>query len=85
MAYSNSSYHQDVDSWSEHNVTYHLREEIQDPAITMHGQGGDEMLRVAKDGFYVRGEKVPAGDREAETVYLAFKQWLTWANLQQQR
>ena len=43
--------------------------------------GGDEMLRVAKDGFWVRGEKVPQDDKEAETVYNAFKQWVTWANL----
>jgi len=43
--------------------------------------GGTEMLRVAKDGFYVRGEKVPADDKEAETVYNAFKQFLVWAEL----
>ena len=82
MTHSNSSYHQDVKSWSEHNVTYHLREEIQDPAITMLGHGGDEMIKITQDGFYVRGVRVPADDKEAETVYLAFKQWLTWANLQ---
>ena len=40
-----------------------------------------EMLRVAKDGFYVRGVKVPADDKEAETVYNAFKQFLVWAEL----
>ena len=44
--------------------------------------GSSEMLRVAEDGFYVRGVKVPADDKEAETVYNAFKQWLAWANLQ---
>ena len=43
--------------------------------------GGAEMLRVAKDGFYVRGKKVPVDDKEAETVYNAFKQFLTWAEL----
>lgn len=43
--------------------------------------GGVEMLRVAEDGFYVRGVKVPADDREAEIVYNAFKQFLTWAEL----
>jgi hypothetical protein len=43
--------------------------------------GGSEMLRVDPDGFYVRGEKVPADDKEAETVYNAFKQFLTWAEL----
>jgi len=43
--------------------------------------GGCEMLRVSDDGFYVRGQKVPADDKEAEIVYNAFKQFLTWAEL----
>ena len=42
---------------------------------------GDEMLRVAKDGFYVRGVKVEADEKEAEAVYKAFKQWMTYAIL----
>lgn len=41
----------------------------------------DEMLRIAKDGFYVRGVKVQQDEREAENVYTAFHQWLTWATL----
>ena len=40
-----------------------------------------EMLRVAKDGFYVRGKRVNQDDKEAEIVYNAFHQWLTWATL----
>ena len=51
-------------------------------AITLHCGSNDEMLRVAPDGFYVRGVKIPQDDQEAQTVYLAFKQWLAWANLQ---
>jgi hypothetical protein len=43
--------------------------------------GGCEMLRVANDGFYVRGEKVTQDDKEAEIVYNAFKQFLTWAEM----
>ena len=43
--------------------------------------GGTEMLRVANDGFYVRGEKVPVDDREAATVYNAFKEFLVWSRL----
>ena len=43
--------------------------------------GGVEMLRIAQDGFYVRGRKVPVDEREAETVYNAFKQFLVWAEL----
>jgi hypothetical protein len=48
--------------------------------ITMTA-GMNEMLRVAQDGFYVRGVKVPVDDKEAETVYNAFKQFLVWAEL----
>ena len=48
--------------------------------ITMTA-GMNEMLRVAQDGFYVRGQRVPADDKEAETVYNAFKQFLVWAEL----
>ena len=40
-----------------------------------------EMLRVSKDGFYVRGIRVNQDDNEAEIVYNAFHQWLTWATL----
>jgi hypothetical protein len=43
--------------------------------------GGCEMLRVANDGFYVRGVKVTQDDKEAEIVYNAFKQFLTWAEM----
>jgi hypothetical protein len=39
------------------------------------------MLRVAEDGFYVRGEKVPVDDQEAATVYNAFKEFLVWSRL----
>jgi hypothetical protein len=42
---------------------------------------GNEMLRVAKDGFYVRGVKVEADAKEAKAVYEAFKQWMTYAIL----
>lgn len=43
--------------------------------------GGAEMLRIGPDGFYVRGQRVPTDDREAETVYNAFKQFLVWAEM----
>ena len=48
--------------------------------ISLHN-GTSEMLRVAKDGFYVRGVRVPQDEKEAEKVYNAFHQWLTWATL----
>jgi len=43
--------------------------------------GGTEMMRVSPDGFYVRGVKVPVDDKEAITVYNAFKQFLVWAEM----
>ena len=44
--------------------------------------GPDEMLRITQDGFYVRGVRVPADDKEAVAVYNSFKQWITWASMQ---
>jgi hypothetical protein len=51
-------------------------------SISFHGHGNDEMLKITQDGFYVRGVRVPADEKEAQAVYEAFKAWLTWANLQ---
>ena len=46
------------------------------------GQGPDsEMLRITPEGFYIRGVRVEADAKEAEQVYSAFKQWLTWNTL----
>lgn len=49
--------------------------------ITLYGNYKDEMLKITQDGFYVRGVKVPQDDKEAESVYKTFHQWLTWATL----
>ena len=43
--------------------------------------GETEMLRVSEDGFYVRGVRVEADDKEAATVYNAFKEFLVWSRL----
>jgi hypothetical protein len=43
--------------------------------------GGEEMLRVSPDGFWVRGVKVTQDDKEAQLVYNAFKEWMTWSQL----
>ena len=48
--------------------------------ITFSG-GASEMLRISKDGFYIRGKRVKQDDKEAELVYNTFHQWLTWATL----
>lgn len=43
--------------------------------------GADEMLKVGPDGFWVRGVKVKQGPGEAEAVYRALKEFLSWAHL----
>lgn len=40
-----------------------------------------EMLKITKDGFYVRGIRVNQDEKEAEIVYNAFHQWLMVATL----
>ena len=53
-----------------------------DSKITFNtGNNGSEMLRVAEDGFYVRGVRVPADADEAATVYRVFREWLVWAQI----
>lgn len=45
--------------------------------IVFHSiESGGEILKIAQDGFYVRGEKIPQDDAEARTVYDAFISWL---------
>ena len=72
----------EIKSWSEYNVDYQFHTPETPNAIRLMTSGQDEMLRITEDGFYVRGVRVPADDKEAETVYNAFKQWLAWAQLQ---
>lgn len=40
-----------------------------------------EMLKVAEDGFYVRGKKLDIDDKEAASVYKAFREFLIWSAL----
>lgn len=76
-----------LSQWNQQNTdaTYEIYKPNPDAGITMHAAGGDEMIKVTPEGFYVRGQKVPQDDKEAETVYNAFKQWMAWAALTQQR
>jgi hypothetical protein len=53
------------------------------PTIVLRAASDNEMLRVTQEGFWVRGVRVEQDDREAETVYNAFKQWMAWASLTQ--
>lgn len=43
--------------------------------------GSDEMLKITKDAFYVRGVKVPQDAEEAQAVYNAFVQWMSYMAL----
>jgi len=52
-------------------------------AITFYGNE-NEMLRLTKTAFYVRGEPVPVDENEAREVYQACRQWLVWAGLTSQ-
>jgi len=49
-------------------------------SVAFHA-GGAEMLRLSPDGFYVRGQLVDQDDKEAQTVYNSFTQWLAWQQL----
>ena len=60
---------------------YVLSETNADPASIVCYAGDAEMLKVGKDGFWVRGVKVPQDDKEAETVYNAFLQWMSYMAL----
>ena len=62
---------------------YTFRKE-QPSAITLRS-GSEDMIKCSPEGFWVRGVKVAQDDKEAESVYNAFKQWLTWATLNDMR
>jgi hypothetical protein len=48
-----------------------------EPAVIAFNVGPDqEMLKISKDGFYVRGVKVEQDEKEAATVYKAFRRWM---------
>lgn len=81
MAYDFTELNKVVSTWVKDNNA--IRYDFHDPKpnnITFV-QGQTEMLKVADDGFYVRGVKVPVDDREAATVYNAFKEFLVWSRL----
>ena len=68
---------QQVGSLSD--VTYSFNQP--DPNNIVCMVGADEMLKIGPDGFWVRGIKVPQDKNEAEAVYRAFKEFLTWSQL----
>ena len=74
MAYNFTELNKVVANWATDDNTSYKN------SIILNNKGV-EMLRVAEDGFYVRGTKVPVDDKEAATVYNAFKEFLVWSRL----
>jgi hypothetical protein len=73
-----------TDAIAQTDIEYEFWDEKpKNNSITLNG-GSEEMLRVAEDGFYIRGVRVEADDKEAKQVYEAFKQWLVWNTLTNQ-
>ena len=75
-----------VNDWvvsSAENVSINIdsAQRARDTITFQTGTPSTEMLKVGKDGFWVRGVKVAQDDKEAEIVYNAFKQWMVWSEL----
>jgi hypothetical protein len=80
MSYNFQPLQDVMNNWAANDTTrYNFHEPKPNNIIFMQGQ--TEMLKVADDGFYVRGVKVPVDDQEATTVYKAFKEFLVWSRL----
>jgi len=70
------------DFWQEdHDRFMTEMAQANDPNTITCLAGGEEMLRIGPDGFWVRGVRVEQDDREAEIVYNAMKEFLTWTQL----
>lgn len=57
-----------------------MNPELHNNSVTFFA-AGDEMLRIAPDGFYVRGQKADVNKQEATVVFKAFQEWLAWQQL----
>jgi hypothetical protein len=69
---------------------FNFHKHTSDPVLTMGTDesnavtffsNGVEILKCSHKGFWVRGEKVDQDDKEAQTVYNSFKEWLAWQQL----
>jgi hypothetical protein len=49
--------------------------------VTTNDPCKEPILKITEEGFFVRGIKVPADDKEASTVYNIFKRFLVEAEL----
>jgi len=62
---------------------YTLRTENTNNTICFYGNGHNQtpMMEIRENGFWVRGVKVEQDDKEAKSVYDAFKAFLMWSEL----
>jgi hypothetical protein len=81
MSYDFTELNKVVATWVQNDAVAHY--DFHEPKTNniVCNVGSTEMLRVTEDGFYVRGVRVEADDREAATVYAAFKEFLVWSRL----
>ena len=70
-----------LDHWEQAEAWMNEALEQEKPNTIRCLAGGEEMLRVGPDGFWVRGVRVAQDDNEAQAVYNAFKAWMTWTTL----
>lgn len=66
---------------------YVIRDPAQTPSSIVFHSGTDEsseMLRITREGFYVRGIKVEQDEKEAQRVYDAFHEWMVWSAISRQ-
>jgi hypothetical protein len=78
MSYDFTELNKVVANWATDDPTSY---NFHTPNNIICNVGSTEMLRVAEDGFYVRGVRVEADHKEAATVYAAFKEFLVWSRL----
>jgi hypothetical protein len=64
----------------DHDVVFEV-DGITTPEAVTFFSSGIEVLKFSSKGFWVRGKKVKQSDKEAETVYNSFKEWLIWQQL----
>ena len=57
---------------------YTIHDPGADPPSISLNTGAEEHLKITKTGFYVRGILVEQDDKEAEIVYNAFREFLTY-------
>lgn len=60
---------------------YVIRDPSLEPSTIILTCGTEEMIKVSKTGFFVRGIEVAQDSKEAEIVYNAFKEWMVYSAL----